>query len=201
LGVKISPRADIRINAGRLDKAWAQNCVALGLAQSFFEPLEATSIHGTIVQLLLFTQTKGNHTRRNAYNAAVARQGDDFRTFINMHYQTERTEPFWQEARAAIHPDAAELLQVWSKKSPSRADFTSFPGNFPHIEEQLYYPVLDGLGLLDRQVAKDEMAQHPKLRAHARKTNEAFIKEFKRAASAAPKQADFLRSLHQKETV
>ncbi len=44
------PRNDIKIDAGRLRDAWIGNCVAVGLSSSFLEPLEATSIHGTIVQ-------------------------------------------------------------------------------------------------------------------------------------------------------
>ena len=195
LGQPITPRADIKIDAGRLNHAWINNCVALGLAQSFFEPLEATSIHGTIVQLLLYTQTKGNKTIRDSYNSVVARQGDDFRTFINLHYQTERTEPFWQAARDALHPDGKDFLELWQTKSPERSDFVSFPGNFPHIEEQLYYPVLDGLGLLSRKAAKDELAQNPKLRAHARKTVEVFSKDYRKAAAKAVDHAEFLKSL------
>ncbi len=52
LGYEIHPRNDIRIDAGRQKDVWIGNCVALGLSSSFLEPLEATSIHGTIVQLL-----------------------------------------------------------------------------------------------------------------------------------------------------
>ncbi|MDP8997571.1 MAG: tryptophan 7-halogenase, partial [Pseudomonadota bacterium] len=35
LGRKIEPRNDIKIDSGRLDKAWIANCLALGLASSF----------------------------------------------------------------------------------------------------------------------------------------------------------------------
>jgi len=44
----IDVRKVIDIKPGRLEKAWVGNCLALGLAQSFLEPLEATSIHGTL---------------------------------------------------------------------------------------------------------------------------------------------------------
>ncbi|MEZ5449067.1 MAG: tryptophan 7-halogenase [Thiolinea sp.] len=56
LGHAIEPRNDIRINVGRLEQVWCGNVLALGLASSFLEPLEATSIHGTVVALLLFAQ-------------------------------------------------------------------------------------------------------------------------------------------------
>lgn len=199
LGQRIEPRADIRIDAGRLDRAWIANCLALGLAQSFFEPLEATSIHGTIVQILLFAQARKAAGGRDAYNAAVARQGDDFRNFINLHYVTEREEPFWRDARGAIHVGVQNRLSLWSLRLPTRDDFEPFPGGLPHIEEQLYYPVLDGLGLLNRATAKKELSGHPKLRAHARKTNEALSKEYRRVAARAPAHSAFLDALHEKE--
>lgn len=203
LGHPIEPRADIRINPGRLDRAWIGNCLAVGLSSSFLEPLEATSIHGSIVQLLVFTQfhlkaRSGEMDKhRRTYNETVARQVDDFRSFINMHYVTEREDTdFWRFVKAdCIHSDTSERLAMWTGHLPRHDDFAPFPGRFAHIEEQLYYPVLDGLGHLDRRVAQDEMAENPKLRAHARKTALALAKEFKRAAAIAPGHRAFLDSL------
>ena len=203
LGHKIEPRADIKINSGRLDQAWINNCLATGLAQSFFEPLEATSIHGTIVQMLLFTNMhlekiiSGEPDGAELYNSAIERQADDFMTFINMHYVTERDDsPFWQHVRENCLSDITKgLIKAWSEKTPRRSDFRPFPGGLAHIEEQLYYPVLDGLGLLDRNVAKAELAGNTPLRAHARKTFEAMTKEFNRASGQAPSHRAFLEQL------
>ncbi len=203
LGHPIEPRNDIRINSGRLDRAWIGNCVAAGLAQSFFEPLEATSIHGTIVQMLLFSRFhlpdlgRGLDRHRDAYNAAVSRQADDFRTFINLHYVSERRDtPFWRHVHEnCIAAEVKDRLDQWSRRLPRRDDFAPFPGGLAHVEEQLYYPVLDGLGLLDRQLAKAEIGQDPKVRAHARKTAEALTRDYRRAAGKAPGHRAFLESL------
>jgi tryptophan halogenase len=54
LGKKINPIRVLKFDTGRLEKAWVNNCLALGLASAFAEPLEATSIHSTIVQLVGF---------------------------------------------------------------------------------------------------------------------------------------------------
>ena len=54
LGHPIEVRADIRMSVGRLATPWLKNCLSTGLATGFLEPLELTSIHGTIVQLLVF---------------------------------------------------------------------------------------------------------------------------------------------------
>lgn len=202
LGQAIEPRNDIPIDAGRLDRAWIGNCLSAGLAQSFFEPLEATSIHGTIVQMMLFAQrylpdVAAGKIAPDDYNADVARQGDDFCTFINMHYVTERRDtPFWRHvADNCISDEVKELLTLWQTKTPDRSDFLPFPANLPHVEEQLYVPVLDGLGLTNRNVAKAEFAANPKLRTHARKLTESLRSEYRRAASRAVGHREFLESL------
>ena len=200
LGRKIEVRDDIKFSIGRLEKAWIGNCVAVGLSSSFLEPLESTSIHGTIVQMMLFAglymKEPGKITQdeRDDYNRRVGRQVDDFRTFVNMHYMTERDDtPFWREVRAnRIHPEAKARLAQWRERMPRREDFPDYLGGLPHIETQLYYPVLDGLGLLDPAVAKAEMAKMPGVRAFARKTVDSLTKEYKQAATKALGHAEFL---------
>ncbi|MDG1117737.1 MAG: tryptophan 7-halogenase [Flavimaricola sp.] len=198
LGRPIAPRNDIQIDAGRLQDAWIGNCVALGLSSSFLEPLEATSIHGTIVQLMLLTSLIGQPDAATKYNAAVGRQVDDFRDFIRLHYVSERRDTaFWQDV-AASHPKAVtDRLEAWQGRVPVRADFDPFPMGLPHVEEQLYTPVLDGLGLLRRDVAKAALAGNPKARSAARKAHHELVSEYTRAASACLPHRTYLTSLHQ----
>ena len=176
------------------------NCLAVGLSSSFLEPLESTSIHGTIVQMMLFAGAylkapgKMTQSERDDYNRRIGRQVDDFRTFVNTHYLVERDDtPFWREVKAhRIHPETKERLARWQTKMPRREDFPDYLGGLPHVETQLHYPVLDGLGLLDPAVAKAEMAQQPEVRAFARKTVDSLTKEYKQAATKALGHAEFL---------
>ena len=39
-----------------------------------------------------------------------------------------------------------------------RQDFEQFLSGLPHVETQLYFPVLDGLGLLSQGIARQEMS-------------------------------------------
>ena len=110
LGHPIEPRNDIRFDPGRLDRVAIGNVIALGLSSAFLEPLEATSIHGTVVQLLLLApillKTRPRSPRRTAppTTHVVGRQVDDFRDFINLHYVTERDDtPFWRHVRVRLH--------------------------------------------------------------------------------------------------
>ena len=197
LGHPIEPRNDIRFDPGRLDRVAIGNVIALGLSSAFLEPLEATSIHGTVVQLLLLApmlheRPPRRRRPRSAYNAIVARQVDDFRDFINLHYVTERDDtPFWRHVRdECIGAPTRERLALWQRKMPDRTDFQPLPGGLAHTEEQLHYPVLDGLGLLDREVARARMAEAPRLRARARETVDGLTERIQRggaAGAAAPR--------------
>lgn len=196
LGHKIEPRNDIKIDAGRLAEAWTGNCVALGLASSFLEPLEATSIHGTIVQLMLLVELIDNPEGARLYNGAVAQQVDDFRDFIRMHYVSERRDTaFWRDVADSHPAQVTDRLSAWAGRIPERSDFAAFPMGLPHVEEQLYTPVLDGLGLLSRDVAKAAMAQNPKARATLRKTHDALTKEYRKAALQCLPHRAFLSAL------
>lgn len=204
LGRKIDPRNDLKFDIGRIDNAWIGNCLALGLSSSFLEPLEATSIHGTVVQLMLFTgmylndALSPNPVARDTYNSTVARQVDDFRDFINLHYVSERKEPFWQDVQKNFLSSATRhRISQWRQKMPTSSDFAPFPGNLPHIEEQLHYPVLDGLRLLNRTAAKRHLAEVPKARAHARKSVESLTKEYRAATNKCLGHWEYLEHLRQ----
>jgi glycine/D-amino acid oxidase-like deaminating enzyme len=198
LGYNIEPRNDLKFEVGRLENAWIDNCLALGLSSSFLEPLEATSIHGTIVQLMVFTKY---HLKtldgQSNYNDFVARQVDDFRDFINLHYVTERRDtPFWQHVSEHCIGDATrERLKLWQTKMPHHDDFKPLPGNFAHTEQQLHYPVLDGLGLLSKTVARKYIAAHNGLEKKARDTTQQLKQEYRHAASLTLGHREFLESL------
>ena len=205
LGRPIEPRNEIRFDPGRLDRAAIGNVIALGLSSAFLEPLEATSIHGTVVQLLLLAPLlrEGRLTTpdRDAYNATVARQVDDFRDFINLHYVSERYDTsFWRHVRdECIGASTRKRLALWQRKMPDRTDFTPLPGGLAHIEEQLHYPVLDGLGLLSRETARQQMAVAPAVRARARDTVDRLTREYRATARQALPHRAFLKSLREHE--
>ena len=198
LGHKIEPRNDIKIDAGRLDRTWIGNCVALGLSSSFLEPLEATSIHGTVVQLMLLSTLLADPAQRAraAYNSIAAQQVDDFRDFIRLHYVSQRRDSaFWQDV-ATTHPAAVtDRLAHWAGRVPEPKDFRPLPLGLPHVTHELHIPVLDGLGLLDQSKAKLWLAARPDLRSKARKTSLGLEAEYRLASAKALPHRGFLDSL------
>jgi tryptophan halogenase len=134
---------------------------------------------------------------RADYNARVGRQVDDFRTFVNTHYLVERDDTqFWREVRAnRIHPETKQRLQYWQHHMPRHEQFPDTLFGLPHIQTQLHYPVLTGLGLLDQNLARQEMDKDPKLRQFARETYDSLVKEYRAAAQQALGHAEFLQAV------
>jgi len=100
LGHHIDPIKTIKFEAGRYDKIWYNNIVALGLSSHFLEPLQATSIHIMIVSAanLIFHYLKGEvpyYEDREKYNKMCRFMIDDYTDLLQMHYLTGRQDtPF-----------------------------------------------------------------------------------------------------------
>ncbi len=166
LGHEIEPRNDIKFTSGRIEKSWVKNCIAIGLASGFLEPLEATSIHSTLIQMILFATDYlkeemdfNNEKIMDEFNDRVGRQFDDFMIFLNTHYVSNRDDSdFWKYVKnECIHKDTLSLINKWKNQLPRMSDFELYLSGLPHVQSQLYYPVLDGLGLLQKDVAREEM--------------------------------------------
>ena len=200
LGHKIEPRRDIKFNSGRLEKYWVKNCLAIGLSSGFLEPLEATSIHSTLVQLILFAseylkkEMNFNDDKQiSDFNNRIARQFDDFKTFLNMHYVSKRRDSkFWNYVNdECISEETKNLISLWQKELPSLQHFDDYLSGLPHVQSQLYYPVLDGLGLLNKETARDQMDEH-NLKSSARKYYKEFSDNFTDIVSKSLKHSDFI---------
>jgi tryptophan halogenase len=112
----------LRFTAGMRRQSWNRNCVALGLAAGFIEPLESTSIHlimNAVTRLLqLFPFREGDHRALAArFNAQSRHEWEHIRDFIILHYHaTARDEsPFWRACAAMRIPDSlAERIELFA---------------------------------------------------------------------------------------
>jgi tryptophan halogenase len=110
-GAALADPRPIRFTSGRREAFWSHNCVALGLAAGFMEPLESTSIH--LVQSALarlLNVLPGDLGRmsaaREVFNDLSAIEWARIRDFITLHYYANgRDGEFWEMCRNMELPD------------------------------------------------------------------------------------------------
>jgi tryptophan halogenase len=101
----------IRFTTGRRAQAWAHNCLALGLAAGFMEPLESTSLHLVQTAIARFMKyipsSREEDQGRENFNRQIAQEWEQIRDFLILHYNANgRTgEPFWDYCRSMALPE------------------------------------------------------------------------------------------------
>jgi tryptophan halogenase len=119
-GKALADPRPIRFTSGRRECFWSHNCLALGLAAGFMEPLESTSIHlvqsalGRLLNLLP-GDLQRTHNARDTFNRLSDSEWARVRDFIVLHYFANRREgAFWDHCRQMELPDTlAEKIALF----------------------------------------------------------------------------------------
>jgi len=141
----------LRFTTGRRRRTWVRNCVALGLAAGFVEPLESTSIQlimdgvGRLIEN--FPDRDFAPHLADEYNRRIGLQYESIRDFIVMHYKlTERDDSaFWRHCAAMPIPDSLRH-QVDLFRSSGRVAILDRDG----FAESSFISILFGLGVEPR---------------------------------------------------
>jgi tryptophan halogenase len=152
-GYKIENPRVISFDAGHLKECWVNNCCAVGLASSFVEPLEATSIGSTIQQVrfmlpYIASYMPSNHASQKHFNAKFTKMMNNILSMIRLHYYSDRTDSkFWETmSHMPINEELQSIIDLWAEVPPSRYDFDSTSGEMfltPHMAH-----VAQGQGLI-----------------------------------------------------
>ncbi|WP_066796846.1 tryptophan halogenase family protein [Sphingomonas soli] len=188
------PLADprvVRFTTGHRNKLWIKNCVAMGLAGGFIEPLESTAIwliqSGLSRFLTMFPDRDFNQADIDRYNRIMTTDYEEIRDFIVLHYHaTERDDsPFWNYCRTMDIPERlAEKMRVF------RSHGRCFRENEELFNDTSWFAVMHGQ--LMKPKSYDPVADVMSLeetRARLAHIKEAIVN----SADYMPKQRDFIR--------
>lgn len=155
--------ADIKrsfsFDSGKLKKSWNNNVVSLGLSYHFLEPLQATNIHLTLMQLqILSVKCIVNDKERTLnkycidhYNKVVDDMIENFKHYINAHYTGRRTDSeFWKMISKGDHITefTKQIIGMAKNRGMHRDDFTY---TFGSTGVALWAYTIYGMGHVSRE--------------------------------------------------
>ncbi|HEY6126463.1 MAG TPA: tryptophan 7-halogenase, partial [Steroidobacteraceae bacterium] len=190
-GEALAEPRQIRFTAGHRQTFWSKNCIAIGLAAGFLEPLESTSIYliqeGISRFISLFPDATLPDVVRDEYNRHMRTEFEQVRDFIVLHFSaTERDDtPFWNYCRTMSIPDTLrhkiELFRTAARVFRYEEELFSKPS---------WVAVLLGQNIVPKQ-CDPIVASLPHAMVH--ESLESMRLAMDEAASAMPTHAEFIR--------
>jgi tryptophan 7-halogenase len=147
----LSPRK-LGFSPGHRARFWHRNCVAVGMAAGFIEPLEASALALIELSATMISDqlpvTRGEmDTVARRFNDSFAYRWDRIVDFLKLHYvlTRRRDTEYWRDncEPATIPERLRELLSYWRHHPPSRYDLPRVDEIFPSAS---YQYVLYGMG-------------------------------------------------------
>lgn len=197
MGKGLTPRK-IPIRSGHRETFWKNNCVAVGLAAGFLEPLESSAI--VLIELSAKLIAEQMPANREVMDIVAARfnEVNHYRwgriiDFLKLHYVlTQRPEKFWQDnLDPGTVPDRLKnLMHLWKYQPPW------FLEEFDRLEEVFpaasYQYVLYGMGFKTEVDRADNATTGPRADQYMRE-NLAMTQKMR---AQLPRNRDLLRKIY-----
>jgi tryptophan halogenase len=139
----------IKFVTGQRQRYWQKNCIGIGLASGFIEPMESTSIHmiqsALMWLLLMFPRDGINSTVVEDYNQRIQREVLHIRDFIVLHYHVtqRRDSELWRYLSSMPIPDSLQ-----NKLQQFKTSGQVFKPQDDFFAENSWIQVMMGQGLL-----------------------------------------------------
>ena len=143
----------IKMRIGRNRNAWVKNCVGIGLANAFVEPLESTGIffiqHAIEELVAAFPNKAFAPELVKRYNKTISECIDGVKDFLTLHYyaSNRKDTPFWKATKTEIKisDELRNHLNEWSQVLPNSRNVNQ---RYHGFESYSYAVMLQGLGFL-----------------------------------------------------
>ena len=190
----VEPRV-IRFQPGQRLKCWSKNCIALGLASGFIEPLESTNIHviqrGLMRLLQSFPQVI-TQTDIDEYNFQTNFEIKHIRDFVVMHFKlTDRQDtPYWRACRSMeitaslkhrieLFRDTGRVFRIPSELFAENSWIQVMLGQ--GIEPRQHHPVADIMDDDDLSKFLDEIKRSVEQSLEQLPTHQAYLERYCRS--------------------
>lgn len=203
----------LRFRVGRNRRAWVKNCVSIGLASCFVEPLESSGIYfiyAAIYQLAKhFPDRSFDPVLIDRFNREIEFMFDDTRDFIQMHYLTTPRDdtPFWRANKHELRlsDDVQFKLETYKAGLAVNMPITTEETYYQNFEAEFrnfwtnssFYCILAGMGWVPRNSIPSIRYKPDSLR----KADEIFQRLKRESAELReklPTNHEFLQQLHRK---
>lgn len=158
------PARHINMRVGKSRRTWVGNCIAVGPAEGFIEPLDSTGT-GLVQSIGAFFMGESADlawddklaARMNAYRDAMY---DGLRDFVVCHYVTSprNDTPFWRDLhrdQAVVTPGVEDVLGQWH--SGVLTGLRRMDGGTPSFSPYSWAYVIGGNGLRPERAADAEV--------------------------------------------
>lgn len=207
-----TPLKKIRFRVGRNRRAWVKNCVSIGLASCFLEPLESTGIYfiyAAVYQLAKhFPDRRFDPVLIDRFNRQIETTFDDTRDFIQAHfYYSPRVDTqFWAANKELQLTDGVlEKVAMYKSGIPVNQPVIDEGGYYGNFEAEFtnfwtngsYYCILTGMGVLPDHPLP-ALTYKPESRRAVEAQFKAVRREQQELVEALPSNYAMLRELHRR---
>ena len=191
----------LEFRVGYTRRSFVKNCVSLGLASGFVDPLQATGIFFLEVGLGMLAKRLASGpvgpAQIDSFNETMGFFYEEIRDFLILHYLlTRRTDsPFWRanRNRSKLPGRLRDKLQQLSAVLPTAPGNPLYRGDFGQSLAYAYLNILCGMGYFERAKVPVEHSADDETMFRA---FESMQEDASRLHQILPDHYEYLRRLH-----
>lgn len=189
----------LTIRPGHREKFWVRNCVAVGMASGFIEPLEASALamvefSASMIRDQLPANREVMDIVAKRFNERFTYRWDRIVDFLKLHYVLSKRgdTQYWKDNRSesSIPESLKELLALWEYNAPSRHDFSRTEEVFPAAS---FLYVMNGMSRPSANMVSTKASSNYDLAKRFFEENKEVLAKFKAGLPSNRQAVEFMR--------